>query len=438
MEELKLYNHQRLAYTYMCTEDSFALFAEQGTGKTLPTLLRIADGLKEGDFRNALVVAPKAVMGAWERDQRFFDEATRRLLREKLTIINYDMVWRDPRFRNTFDCIVLDEGHYIKNPASKRSKFLLKMSLRATHRYLLTGTPINNGKLHEYWALMAFLKPVWGRTIGSEWLGTLSAFKQKYCLLDAYYQPYAYKKVNEIQDIVQAHSYRILKKDCLDLPPKLPDELYELELQPKAIYKEMMKKSAIYSLNVLAENPLTKLLRLRQMASGYVVDGDGNRIDLPCEKETQLREFLENWDKKLVIFAEYRESIDRITKVLKEMKIPHVILDGRQKNKKIWQEFQMDNHIRVIVCQYQSASMGIDLFSADTILYYEPTISTNLLEQSRDRIHRIGTKHPCSYIHFITKGSIEPVIYERLSKFSDFTEKHFTEYMTDYQRVYRK
>ena len=145
-----------------------------------------------------------------------------------------------------------------------------------------------------------------------------------------------------------------------------------------------------------------------------------------------------NWDKKLVIFAEYKNSMLNVLSLLRKLKIKAVFLNGESKDKSIWKQFQSDDSIRVIVCQYQSASMGIDLYAADTILYYEPTNSTNLLEQSRDRIHRIGTTQPCSYLHFITEGSIEKALKNQLDNFSDFTEKHFTEYMTDYQRVFRK
>lgn len=416
------------------------MFAEQGTGKTLPTLKRIAEGLKEGDFERALVVAPKAAMGAWERDQKFFTLEDKKLFLDRLTVINYDMVWRDSRFLKPFGCIVLDESHFIKNRTSRRGKHMLKMALNATHRYILTGTPINNGKLHEYWAQMAFLSPVKGkRTIDSEWLGSYAKFQEKYCLLDRYFQPYAYKHVSEIQGIVQDHSYRILKKDCLDLPEKLPDEIYDIELSPvpKKYYKQLMKSSAIIDLGIVAENPLTKLLRLRQLASGYIVDDFGKTHYFPSEKETVLKEFLEGWEKKLVIFCEFRESIDSVCRTLREKGIEFVTQDGRQQDNNIWQRFQNEPKIQIIVCQYQSASTSIDLFAADTILYYEPTISTNLLEQSRDRIHRIGQGQPCSYIHFLTKGSVEPIIYGRLEKFSDFNQRQFVEYMEEYTRVWR-
>ena len=187
----------------------------------------------------------------------------------------------------------------------------------------------------------------------------------------------------------------------------------------------------------VADNPLVKLTKLRQIASGFLIDDTGEAVELKCEKINALDEFLDGFDKKLVIFAEFTRSIDNISALLKKRKLKAIVLDGRQKNKSVWREFQADESIRVIVCQYVSGCQGIDLFAADTILYYEPTLRSNILEQSRDRIHRNGQTQKCSYIHFLTKGTVEKDIYRALSGFSDFNEKLFNEYVSEYQRAQR-
>ena len=84
--------------------------------------------------------------------------------------------------------------------------------------------------------------------------------------------------------------------------------------------------------------------------------------------------------------------------------------------------------------QYQSGSAGIDLFASDTIIYYEPTLRSTTLEQSRDRIHRSGQTSKCSYIHLITKGTVEVAIYRALQNYSDFSERLFDEYMYEYSK----
>ena len=243
--------------------------------------------------------------------------------------------------------------------------------------------------------------------------------------------------MDELQEIINEHSYRITKAECLDLPDKLPDEIYDIELKEKSKYKELFKESTLEEFEVLAVNPLARLTKLRQFCSGWI-NTDTGGIQIDCEKEATLKDFLDGWEKKLVIFCEFRNSIDRVSSVLKKLNIKYVILDGRTKDKTIWKDFQNEPELQVIVCQYQSANAGIDLYAADTMLFYEPTLSSNILEQAKDRIHRIGQKQKCSYIHFITKGTIERAIYNALKGYRDFNEKLFCEYIKDYQKGWSK
>lgn len=441
---IKLYRHQEIALSYMRSSNYFALFMEQGTGKTIPSLFRILDLLKSGAIEDALVIAPKSALGAWERDIELFNKIDREILKESITLINYDKVWRgdkkSPYFRK-WGCIILDEAHCIKNRTSKRSKFILRIATMSDYRYILTGTPIGNGQLENIWSLYCFLDPylVRGYPYSRIFGGSYKNFEKRYCILNMYHKPSSYIHVKELQDIINEYSYRVKKVDCLDLPEKLPDEVIKVDLAEKALYKKLATESAILEYEILAENPLARLIKLRQLASGHIKLDNGAIMELKNEKLNILQELLEGYesDKKIVIFAEFKYSISKIAELLKKMKIKNVILDGNQKNKNIWRRFQTDKTIRVIVCQYQTASAGIDLFASDTIIYYEQTLRSNTLEQSRDRIHRTGQKEKCSYIHLLTRGTVEVDIYRALAGYSDFSEKLFTQYMEGYRRTYR-
>lgn len=440
---LKLYRHQQIALSYMRSNNYFALFMEQGTGKTIPSLCRILDLLKSGKIENALVVAPKSALGAWERDIELFNPLEQDILRSAITLINYDKVWRGDAkspYNRKYGCIILDEAHSIKNRTSRRSKFLLQIACKADYRYILTGTPISNGQLENIWALYCFLDPYMerGRVYSRIFGGSYQKFQDRYCILNMYHKPSSYVHVNELQEIINEHSYRVKKVDCLDLPDKLPDEIIKVDLAEKTLYKKLATESAILEYEILAENPLSRLVKLRQLASGHIKT-DTELIELENQKIPILQEIIEGYpeDKKLVIFAEFKYSIAKISELLKKMKIKFVTLDGDQKDKTIWRKFQTDKSIRVIVCQYQTAAAGIDLFASDTIVYYEPTLRSNILEQSRDRIHRTGQKEKCSYIHLLTKGTVEVDIYRALAGYSDFNEKLFTEYMDGYRRSYQ-
>lgn len=354
--------------------------------------------------------------------------------------MNYDRVWRNKFEEKQFDFIALDEAHFIKNRTSNRSKAVLRLSLKAKYRYLLTGTVISNGQLENIWSLFCFLDPYIerGRIYSRIFGGSYQKFQDRYCILNMYHKPSSYVHVKELQEIINEHSYRVKKIDCLDLPEKLPDEIIKVDLAEKALYKKLATESALLEYEILAENPLSRLVKLRQLASGHIKLESGEIKEVKTEKLAILEELLDGFedDKKVVIFAEFKYSISKISELLRKLKIKHVILDGEQKDKTIWRKFQSDASIRVIVCQYQTASAGIDLFASDTIIYYEPTLRSNILEQSRDRIHRSGQKNKCSYIHLLTKGTVEVSIYRALAGYSDFNEKLFTEYMEEYKRSF--
>lgn len=451
----KLFRHQEVALSYLRSNNGFALFAEMGVGKTLVALFRILDLARLGKIETALVLAPISALGSWERDIERFDELDREILRSVITLVNYDKVWRgeekSPYFKK-YGCIILDEAHNIKNRTSQRSKFLLKIATLSDYNYILTGSPISNGQLENIWSLYCFLDPYTdrGRVYGNIWRyewekrepgktfkGSYQEFQDRYCILNMYHKPSSYVRVKELQEIINTYSYRVKKSECLDLPDKLPDEVIKVELKEKALYKRMVVESALLEYEILAENPLVRNIKLRQLCGGFIQNED-ELIEVKCEKLEILKELIESFEdeKKLVIFAEFKYSIRKISELLQKMKIRFVVLDGDQKDKTIWRKFQADPKIKVIVCQYATANSGIDLFASDTIIYYEMTTRSLFLEQSRDRIHRTGQVNKCSYYFLLTKGSIEEAIYKTLAGYSDFNEKLFIEYMNSYRRSY--
>jgi SNF2 family DNA or RNA helicase len=441
---IQLYKHQQTILRLLEQHPYFAIFAEQGTGKTLPTLIRILKLIRSGQIRNALIICPKAVRGSWERDiGKFFNKLDQLLLRKYLTITTYDLIWRRKELDKQWDLIVLDESHFIKNRTSNRyngqikiivnpktgkkkrervTRGIQEISRTSKYRYILTGTPIGNSHWEEIWAQYDFLDP----TI----FGKYSDFEKRYCILNQFYKPWKYLNVDELKEKIFTHSYRITKAECLDLPEKLPPERFTLELLEKKLYKEMLE-NYIAELDIEAKNPLARMTKLRQMCSGSIIDEQKEVHRLKCEKAAILEEFLGSWDKKLVIFAEYTESIADIKRVLLKKKIAHVVLDGAQKDKTIWRRFQEEAGLQVIVCQYQTAAAGIDLFAADTMLFYEPTLSSQTFEQACDRIHRPGQREKCSYILFETEKTIEVKIWDALMKHRDFNENELRAFVNE-------
>ncbi len=437
---IKLYRHQELALNYMRMNNGFALFMETGTGKTITALFRVAELYKEGKIENCLVICPKPVIGSWEGDIPVVDQYHGTSLKNVIKVTNYEQLLtkngKKKYLDKKWDCVILDESHYIKNRSAKRTKACLQLGLDAKYRYILTGTPVANGQLENIYSQFTFLYPYKNKQwIHSKIFGTWTDFTREYCLLNQWYQPYKYINVDKLQDIISKYSYRVTKEECLDLPEKLPDKIFEIELKEKAIYKELMKHSTVEKFDLLADNSLSRMAKLRQVCSGFL-NVEDKTIDLKCEKIKVLDDFISDFDKKLVIFYEFNYSFEKICKLLEKKKIKYVYLNGKQKDKLVWKEFQNNPEVQVIVCQYRSGNAGINLYEADTIVFYEPTLSSNILEQARARVDRIGQTSKPSYIFFLTKGTIEEKIYKSLSQYNDFSEKLFEEYILEYQRTY--
>lgn len=438
---ITLYEHQQTALNLLRLFDGFALFMEQGTGKTFPVLYRLCELIEDHKIESALIVAPKAVLPSWDAKIEMLTPYQQGLLNSiDLRTVSYDMVWRRKEYtEHTFNAVILDESHYIKTPSAKRTKACIKISSRAKYRYILTGTPTSNGQLCNLWSQFAAIDPeivknhIYPRCFGGK---SYYRWLEEVAYLNQYHKPYKYRNVDLIQKTMGELSYRITKAECLDLPEKLPDEIFYCSMSDNAKkhYKEMMKSSVVTELDTLASNPLVRSLRLRQLASGFFTTDAGTIIEYPNTKLAVLKEYLSDFEKKVVIFCQFTHSIDAVAKLLDDMGKYFVVLNGHTTDKSIWQDFQIDPEIDAIICQYQSGSAGIDLYAADTCIFFEPTLSSNINEQAKDRIHRVGQKHSCSYIYLLSEGTIEFAIYNALLNYEDFSETLFTEYIHEYTK----
>lgn len=436
---ISLYDHQVTALNYLRLNDGFALFLDQGTGKTFPVLFRLVELAASGRIKSALVVAPASVCASWHdkiAKLEFGQQVT--LSGIRLEVVSYDLLWRRKEYCDeVWDAVVLDESHYIKSPSAKRTKACLKVCSMAYYRYILTGTPMSNGHAWDMWSQMAAIDPVTdGRGhVYPRCFGGDSYYKwiQRTTYMNQYHKPYKCRDLPAIQETVGELSYRLTKEEALTLPDKMPDEVIHVRMGAKAArdYREMARHSAIESLDTLAGNPLTRALRLRTICSGYVDTDDGRRVEYDCGKRGALRTILEGTEEKVAVYCNFTRSIDEVEGLCLDMRLPYVILDGRSADKGIWRRFQDDPGIRVFIGQYQSANAGIDLYASRTMVFYEPPLSSVLLQQSRDRIHRIGQSRACAYYFLLTDKSIEWAIYKALRSYADFDEHFFDQYLRE-------
>lgn len=452
----KLYEHQKTILDLVTEHDRFLLLAEVGTGKTLPMVIHLSNLYLAGEINNALIVAPLSGIGAWHRDIAKLSEDRQRLILKNTTFINYDKLSREhsswqEKCWHTWDFLLLDEGHAIAKPTSNRTKYFVGKGIRlglaslAKYRYLLTGTLIANGRLEDLWAPLRFI-------LDDEWM-SYREFKQEFLVTKQLPGSYVdivvgYRHRAELLDLVAQHSFRVLKKDCLDLPEELPDEVISVPWatgkNPEPFYKESKAlytdalESYVEALDMVMDNPLTRLLGMRQIAAGHIKESDtldengkkvrGKTHMLKSNKAKYALELIENnLPHKTVVFYQFRATCAAMEAALKKAKIEYVVLNGDQPDKNIWQKFQADESIKVILAQYQSGSSAIDLYSASYTIYMEPTDSSHIMEQSRARTHRSGQKQPCNYVFLLTEDSVEFDMYARLKKYQDFNEEAYRE-----------
>lgn len=420
---MELYNHQYEILDRLTNNKGFGVFAEQGTGKTLPTLIHITNLFMQGKIEDCLIVAPLSATGAWYRDLEKLSPMRQRY-KNRITIINYDKLSRKTsayrqQVNKSWGCIVLDEAHAIKDRNSNRSKFLLALAPHSSYRYVLTGTPLGNGRLEDFYTLMNFIEP---RSLPS-WREFASRYLIEIQLPGTFVKMVkGYRHQEELLDIVAQKSIRVLKSDCLDLPDKLPDEVIKVPNKEPRLYKQALDLF-IEEFDLIIANNLVRLSKIRQLVSGHIKDEDGVVNRVKCDKMDYAMELIESITGKVVIFAEFKESIKIIQERLTKEKIKFLTLDGDQKNKLIWKDFQEDDSVKVMVCQYASACAGIDLYTASHTIYYEPNLSTTVISQSKDRTHRIGVKNPCNYYWLITENTLEEEIYRSLEDKEDFNTK---------------
>lgn len=418
---------------------SVAILAEMGTGKTLISIGIAGYLYLQKEINKLLIVAPLSITKVWEEEfQKFADfdyqlevlegptkekrETLRNLFGTKLqvAVVNYESCWRMEKEIALWkpDMIICDESSKIKNPQAKQSKALHRLGKISKHNMILTGTPVTNNPL-DFFSQYKFLdESIFG--------GSYYSFRARYAIMGGYgnYQVVGYKNLPELTEKAHSIAFRITKKEALDLPEQVDVTRYvELEPMARAIYNQVERDSyaELTQGEVVVRNVLTKLLRLSQITGGYIKD-EFSEIEeqVSSAKLNALEEIIEECldaDKKVVVFARFISEIDAITKMLKHYGIKYSLIRGDVKARASEVEkFQNDKDVKVFVGQLQTTGMGLTLTASDTAVFYSLSYNFADYEQAKARIHRIGQKNNCTYIHLIAKKTIDEKVMEALSK----------------------
>ena len=445
----KLFAHQQDAYVFAL--DTFekgkavALLADMGTGKSMMTIA--ITGTLEADkgVKKMLVVCPKSIVGVWEDEFRKFADYRYALtvldgtMEKKrssfnymqgaalqIIVVNYESCWRLETEISKWnpDLIVCDESSKIKTPSASQSKALHRLGRQSKYNIILTGTPITGSQLDIFSQYKFLDDSIFGTSF--------YLFRNRYAILGGYQNRMivGYRHLDELVEKVHSIAFRIKIEDAVDLPPFI-DETRAITLEPKAqsLYR-MLEQDCYAELangEVTARNVLTQLLRLAQCTGGFIRDDiKGEAQQVSGAKLDALEDIIDTCldeEKKVVVFARFVPEIEAIAAMLKKKKIGYAQIYGATTDRADQvKKFQEDPEIKVFIGQLQTTGMGLTLTAANVAVFYSLDFSYANYEQSRARIHRIGQKQKCLYIHLVGKGTVDEKILNALKHKGDIAK----------------
>ena len=435
-------------------KENFAYFMEMGTGKTKVLIDNLAMLYDKGKVDGALIVAPKGVIKTWYEQELpthlpdhvenvtvLWQPNITKTQQEKLEslfeietalhilIMNVEAFSTDKgvkfasKFLNSHKTLMaVDESTTIKTPTAKRTKNIIDLGKSAKYRRIMTGSPITKNPLDLY-TQCEFLDP-WLLDFASYY-----SFRNRYAEMKTMHLRgrsiqvvSEFKNLGELSETVKTFSERVLKEDCLDLPPKIFMKRHvALTVDQKRIYNQM-KEQALAILNgkmTTTMTVLTQLMRLHQITCGHFTADDGSTQAVDSNRLNELMSILDETEGKAIIWANYQlsvgEIIQRIIKEYGEDSYVHYYgLTSQEDRQDNIRKFQNDPKCRFIIGTPQTGGYGITLTQAHTVIYYSNSYDLEKRLQSEDRAHRIGQKKTVTYIDLIAEDTVDEKIVKAL------------------------
>lgn len=411
---MKLFDYQEKALALTSDKDNSAFYYDMGLGKTFIG----SERMRLYGERVNVVVCQKSKIKDWYEHfkEHYTDYAVFDLTNKKdmqafmvypiykcIGIINYELAYRRAELRQLKDfTMMLDESSMIKNETAKRTKFIL--SLKPSHTILLSGTP-TDGKYEFLYSQL--------RLLG--WKITKTAYYNRYIKteLRSYGGPMfrvvtGYKNVSELKAKLKEYGAVFAKAEEVI---KLPEKKFIKEYSTvSSDYKKFMKDRVIKidDKELTGDSTLSKRLYARMLCSAYSKDKISRLIDL-----------VNSTSDRVIIFYNFNTELEALRKVLFDR--PISIVNGQVKDLKAYEN--NDNSVTLI--QYQAGAMGLNLQKANRIIYFSLPERSELFEQSKARICRIGQEKQCYYHVMMCHKSVEEKIYECLLMRKDYTDELF-------------
>ena len=449
------YEHQLEALEGSAEAADYALLMDMGTGKTKVCIDTIVHNFRQKRINFALIVAPKGVIANWTgeikthtpekviRSVVLWKPSLTKTHRAELLALSQETdelkfllmnveafstkkgVDVADFFVQKFKVfMVVDESTTIKNRQAKRTKSICTVGREAVMKRILTGSPVTKSPM-DLFSQMDFLNP---KILGFK---SYYAFQGRYAVVQrrtmgahSFNHIVGFQRLDELTGLLQDHSYRVRKEDCLDLPDKVyMKRQVELTKEQSDAYTQM-KHLALARLDngdlSTTQNVLTQIMRLQQICLGHLTDDEGEVHELKSKRLAELLEICDEIQGKAIIWATWTMDIRSIAEALRDRFSVQAVatLHGEtpdSERQQIVETFQdRQSELRFLVGHPKTGGYGLTLTAANTVIYYSNSYDLELRLQSEDRAHRIGQENKVTYIDLISPKTIDEKIVNAL------------------------
>ena len=446
LSRTKPFEHQIESFNYALTHNKFLLGDEQGLGKTKQALdIAVA---RKHKMRHCLIVCGvNNLKWNWYKEVEIHTNEKAHILgsrvnRKGKTVIGssaerladlkqihdeYFLITNIETLRDKsiqsqikkmcsdgiIGMTIIDEIHKCKNSQSKQGKAI--HCCCSYYRLALTGTPLMNNPVDLYNVL--------------KWLEvenhSLTYFKNLYCEMGGFggYEIIGYKNLDQLENSLNKNMLRRRKEEVLDLPPKIyTDELLDLDSSQDKLYRDVTNQ-IIEDIDriMLLPNPLTELIRLRQVTSNPNILTSKNITNV---KYDAIVDILESTTDKVIIFSNWTKVINPLYIKLSSLGYNPALVTGESKDPILeMNKFQSDNTCKVILGTTPALGTGYTLTAANTVIFIDEPWSKAIKDQAEDRCHRIGTKGTVNIITLICKDTIDERIHQIIKDKGELSDR---------------
>ncbi|NWV73652.1 SMAL1 protein, partial [Dasyornis broadbenti] len=407
---------------------------DMGLGKTIQAICIAAYYRQEWPL---LVVTPSSVRFTWaEAFHRWLPslspDSTNIIVSGKdnltgslINIISFDLLSRmDKQLKSTFQVVIIDESHFLKNTKTARCQAAMPLLKAAKRVILLSGTPAMS-RPAELYTQIAAVQPTF--------FPQFHSFGLRYC--DARKMPWGwdYSGSSNLTEL------KILLEESIMIRRLKSDVLSQLPAKQR-------KMVVVAPEGISAKTKAFLAAEAKKMTKGYESkqqEKEALLVFFSRTAEAKIRsvveyilELLESGNNKFLVFAHHKIMLDAVVAELKKKRVEHIRIDGSTSSaerQSLCQKFQFSEKQAVAVLSLTAANMGLTLSAADLVVFAELFWNPGILIQAEDRAHRIGQTSSVNVHYLVAKGTADdylwPMIQEKIKVLGEagLSETDFSE-----------